>query len=134
MLFLPDYIKHTSSISDLPIDIIKVVVALVQKLSSGKYELYSTSLLLICGVFKTPSQKEIYLPWSPLCRSGVSESVSPFSQQTQTVATQWILNRLSLAAAAFDERARDIWSIEWPQLCLQFLSRGTQFIPNRLWF
>lgn len=134
MLFLPDYIKHTSSISDLPIEVLKVVVALVQNLSSGKYELYPTSLLLICGVFKTPSKKEIYLPWSPLCHSGVSESVSTVSQRTQTVATQWMLNRLSLAATAFDERARNMCAIEWPGLCSWFLSQSTQPTPNRLWF
>lgn len=128
VLFLPDYIKHTSSISDLPIEIIKVVVvALVQKLSSGKYELYSTSLLLICGVFETPSRKEIYLPWSPLRHPGVSESVSAVSQRTQTVATQWILDRLSLAATAFDERARNMWTIEWPRQCFWFLSQKQCF-------
>ncbi|MCJ1266903.1 hypothetical protein MMC22_006788 [Lobaria immixta] len=37
VLFLPDYIQHTTSISDLPIEIIKVVVALAQKLSSGNF-------------------------------------------------------------------------------------------------
>lgn len=115
------------SISDLPIEVIKVVVDVVNNLLSEKYESYSQSLHLVCGILKTPSHKELYLTWSPL------RNVSTTSQSTKNLAMEWILNRLSLAVTAFDERARDIWTLEWPEPCRYFLSSSTSFRPNLLW-
>lgn len=118
---LPDYITQTRSSSELPIEVMQVVATLVYNLSSEKYGLYSKSLHLVCGILKTPSEKELYLPWSPL-------SLSRTSLSTQQLATQWMINRLSLAVIAFDERARDLWTQEWPSLCLNFLSQSTLLI------
>lgn len=102
------------------------MVDVVNNLLSVEYESHSQSLHLVCGILKTPSHKELYLPWSPL------RDVSTTSQSTQTLAIEWILNRLLLAVTAFDERARDIWALEWPEPCRYFLSSSTSFTPNLL--
>lgn len=103
------------------------MVDVVNNLLSEKHESYSQSLYLVCGILKTPSHKELYLPWSPLRKA------STIYQSTQKLAMEWILNRLSLAVTAFDERARYIWTLEWPEPCLYFLSSSTSFTPNHLW-
>lgn len=132
MTILPDYIIQTKSTSKLPIEVMQVVAALVHRLSSEKYESHSRSLHLICGILKTPSQKELWLPWSPIPHPAVKESVSTTSQSMQNLAIQWMLNRLSLAVTAFDEQARNMWAREWPEQCLNFLLDSTQFVPNFL--
>lgn len=129
---MPDYMIQITSTSELPIEVMQVVVALVHNLLAEKNESHSKSLRLVCGILKTPSGKELRLPWSPIHYSKGNDRGSTDSQSTQKLAMMWMLNRLSLAVTAFDEKARHLWALEWAELCWYFMSQSTPFIPNCL--
>src|SRR5215471_7559446 len=106
-----------TSISFLPIEILRNAVGLAQKLISGDDSSRET-LLLLTGVFTTPvTGKLILLPWSPL-RTSTSTTIQ------HKVALDWFLNKFSEAIIGFDEKVRVIWQHEWPQRCFRFLTRG----------
>lgn len=120
--FLPDFILGTNSIPCLPIEILKETARLVQGVSPEKSAFSSTSLML-CGIFTTPTQKEVYLSWSPMINSNEADNHISMGQS----AMQRVLSKLSVAVSTFDDKARDLWTLNWPHPCIRFSSKGIRF-------
>ncbi len=115
-----DAILKSTSALRLSLGVLREATALVQRISSEKDDADVESLFLSCGVFITSSEKEIYLPWSPL-----SQKMGPHKfKSTHEIAVEWVMGKLSTAVAKFDEKAREMWENKW-QFCLNFLSRGS---------
>lgn len=129
MIFLPDYIGRTTKVSDLPVEILNETSAVIQGLLSEKTEPFSESLRLVCGFFRTPSQKEICLSWSPFFQIEANDNKGDISVLRHQMAISWIKDKFSTAIVAFDEKARDLWAKDWPEPCRHFLSNRTYFLP-----
>ncbi len=122
---LPDLVSKTSSITFLPIEVLKEAIDLVQKFVNGNDSSYE-GLLLVCGVFRTPTTgKSILLPWSPLRTAARTTSREP-QDIPHKEALDWLLNELSGAVVNFGDKVRDMWKQEWPQRCFNFLTQGIQ--------
>ena len=118
---LPDFIGKAKAVSHLPIEVLREMTSLIPRLLSEQPGSILQSLLLVCGVFKTPLQKEVHLPWSPLPQLLEGESDLKTSESTNELAKKWVLSKLSAAVMAFDETSRKLWDSEWPETCRFFL-------------
>lgn len=74
-------------------------------------------LFLACGIFITPSGKEICLPWSPLLAAKPADAI----ESNSVLAFRYVSNKLSAGIAILADKTRELWREKRPA-CMDYLS------------
>ena len=77
-------------------------------------------VLLLTGVFNMDGKTYVLLPWSPLREISTDIIAGDYPQLAKT----WLLDKMASAILTLDEKARELWRMEWPLRCVQFLAKG----------
>lgn len=100
-----------------PFEILRETTALVERLRSQENNSNVKGLFLACGIFTTPSGKEICLPWSPLREVKPKGKVEPSS----VLALDYVSCKLSAGITIFAVESRELWKNKRPA-CMDYLS------------
>jgi hypothetical protein len=122
----PLQITQTPSLAEFPFGIVEVAIDTVKSLFiRGDSDVWP-AVLLLTGIFNidVAAKIRVLLPWSPLREIAADIITEDYFQLAKT----WLLNKMSSAILAFDEKARALWKVEWPLRCARFLAKGR--IPN----
>ena len=116
-------ITQPPSLAELPLEIVEEAINTVKDLFIRAESDAWSAVLLLTGVFNMDGKTYVLLPWSPL-REISSDITGDYPQLAKT----WLLNKMASAILALDKKARELWNMEWPLRCVQFLTKGR--IPN----
>lgn len=108
-----------TKIKYFPFEILRETTALIQRLGSqvNSSDANVEGLFLACGIFTTPSGKEIRLPWSPLLAAKPADAI----ESNSVLAFRHVSNKLSAGIAIFATRTRELWREKRPA-CMDYLS------------
>ena len=110
--------------AELPFEIVEEAINTVKDLFfRAKSDAWS-AVLLLTGVFNMDDKTHVLLPWSPLREISTDIIAGDYPQLAKT----WLLDKMASAILALDKKARELWKMEWPVRCVQFLTKGR--IPN----
>lgn len=118
-----------TQIKYFPFEILRETIALIQRLGSQMDSSDVKGLFLACGVFTTPSGKEICLPWSPLWAAKPADTIEPNS----VLAFRYVSNKLSAGIAIFADKTRELWSEKRPA-CIDYISDSGKPFDSRYSF
>lgn len=108
-----------TQIKYFPFEILRETTALIQRLGSrvDSSDANVKGLFLACGIFTTPSGKEIFLPWSPLLVAKLEDA----TESNSALAFRYVSNKLSSGIAILANRTRELWREKRPT-CMDWLS------------
>ncbi|KAI9731582.1 MAG: hypothetical protein M1834_004702 [Cirrosporium novae-zelandiae] len=118
----PARMVQASSLAELPFEIVEEAISTVKGLFSGpKNDAWSVALLFT-GVFDMDAASETYilLPWSPLRQTSTDTDTRNYPQ----LAKEWLLDEMASAILILDEKAKKLYSMEWPVRCVWFMTKG----------
>ena len=130
-------ITQPPSLAELPFEIVKEAINTVKDLFIRAESDSWSVVLLLTGVFNMDGKTYVLLPWSPLREISTDIVSGDYPQLART----WLLDKMASAILALDEKARELWKMEWPLRCAQFLAKGRtpnshvllgKLIPHRL--
>jgi len=117
-------ITQPPSFAELPVEIVEEAINTVKDLFVRVEGDAWSAVLLLTGVFNMDGKTYVLLPWSPLREVSTDIIAGDYPQLAKT----WLLDKIASAILALDEKARELWKMEWPVRCVQFLTKGR--IPN----
>lgn len=106
-----------AQIKYFPFEILRETAALVERMRSQENSSDVKGLFLACGIFTTPSGKDICLPWSPLRAVKPKDTIEPSS----VLALDYVSSKLSAGIAIFAVETRELWKEKRPA-CMDYLS------------
>lgn len=106
-----------TKIKYFPFEILRETTTIIQQLASWVDSSDVKGLFLACGIFTTPSGKEICLPWSPLWTEKPADTIEPNS----AIAFGYVSSKLSDSIAMLANKTRELWREKRPA-CMDYLS------------
>jgi hypothetical protein len=113
-------ITQPSSWAELPFEIVNEAINTVKDLFVRAESDARSIVLLLTGVFNMDGKAYVLLPWSPLHEISTDIVAGDYPQLAKT----WLLDKMASAILVLDEKARELWKMEWPPRCVQFLAKG----------
>lgn len=106
-----------AQIKYFPFEILRETATLVQRLRSQEGNSDVKGLFLACGIFTTPSGKQICLPWSPLWALKPADTFETRS----VLAFDYVSSKLSASITILAVKTRELWQEKRPA-CMDYLS------------
>lgn len=115
-------VKGIKQLREAPFRILQAALDLAKLLSSAQ-SCQNPLALLLAGVLEIDRKANhfVLLSWSPLRTAAPTVRTDEYPR----VATQWLLERIASVILAFDARSRDLWRVEWPLRCVNYLIFGS---------
>ena len=118
------WLDAVATVDHIPFNAIEEATRIAEIVSSQLENTDKSIVLLLAGVVETDQSRKpfIILPWSPLLSYGSPPSVQP--KEYARVAYNWFLTDLSTMMLKLHEKSKQLWSLQWPERCATFLTRG----------
>lgn len=116
-------VDDIEQLQEIPFQTLQTALKMAKDLSSSAGSCKNPLALLLTGVLEIDRKANhcVLLPWSPLRTAAPKVRATEYPQ----VATQWLLERIASIILAFDVKSRDLWRLEWPLRCANFLTFGS---------
>lgn len=103
--------------------ILQTALNLAKHLSSSAESCQTPLALLLTGVLEIDHKANhfILLSWSLLRTAAPKAKTDEYPR----LATQWLLERIASVILAFDAKLRDLWRLEWPVRCVNYVTLGS---------
>ena len=116
-------VEDIEQLREVPFRILQAALNMAKYLSSSAESSQNPLALLLTGVLEIDRKANhfVLLSWSPLRTAAPKVRTDEYPQ----VATQWLLERIASVILAFDAKSRDLWRLEWPMRCANYLTFGS---------
>ena len=120
-LVFRDLVNIAKSMAEMPYDDLETLVSIARSLDPSAVPSDSLVLLLTgVLVLDRPAEQIVILPWSPL-----RPTKRALPRELPRLAAQWFLDKVTSALFAFDAKCKELWNLEWPRRCLNYLTSDT---------
>ncbi|KAL8732005.1 MAG: hypothetical protein Q9181_004094 [Wetmoreana brouardii] len=116
-------VEDVEQLREVPFQTLQAALNMAKYLSSSAESCQNPIALLLTGVLKIEHKANhfVLLSWSPLRAAAPNVRTDEYPR----VATQWLLERIASVILAFDTKSRDLWRLEWPVRCVNYLTFGS---------
>ena len=116
-------VEDIEQLREVPFQTLQAALNIAKYLSSSAESCQNLLALLFTGVLEIDrkANRFVLLSWSPLRTAAPKIRDNEYPR----VATQWLLERIASVILAFDAKSRDLWRLEWPVRCVNYLTFGS---------
>ncbi|KAL9606788.1 MAG: hypothetical protein Q9179_000078 [Wetmoreana sp. 5 TL-2023] len=116
-------VEDVEQLREVPFQALQAALNMAKYLSSSAESCQNPLALLLTGVLKIEHKAThfVLLSWSPLRAAASKVRTDEYPR----VATQWLLERIASVILTLDTKSRDLWRLEWPVRCVNYLTFGS---------